>query len=112
MTRKVLICGEDPLLLRTREEVLRTAAFTVASLADVSLLASMLDANAPGLLILCHSLPGRVKVQAVALVRAHSPGTKIVWMTGVSDEALPAEVYEIDPLRGPRVLLEVASALL
>ena len=32
MIKKVFICGEDPLLLKTREEVLRTAASTVASL--------------------------------------------------------------------------------
>ena len=78
----------------------------------MSLLACALDADPPDLLILCHSLPARVKVQAVALIRAHSPGTKIVWMTGVSDEALPAEVYEMDSLRGPQALLEAASALL
>ena len=112
MHNKVLVCGNDRLLLQTREAVLRLAEFDVACVEGVKDLYQTLERDHPDLLILCFSLKSEDKKDVVGLARERSPETKILAIAGASGGSNPDGCYELGVLAGPNALVEKTAQLL
>ena len=78
----ILLIGEDELLLRTRDAVLRTIGVATVTASSASALA--IQTKLPcDLIIFCHSVPAQVAAALSETIRARWPGTPILRMTSL-----------------------------
>ena len=93
--RPLLIYGRDSVLLDTRRRVLQIAGFSVDTAEALPEIAAKLDSEAAcGLLIVCHTVPGKDR-NAMRAVAAKA--------------AIP--VYQIDTMITPTDLIAAAAAM-
>ena len=112
MQTEILMFGNDPMLLRTRQAILRSAQLEVSCVEGINDLHAALEREHPRLLMLCSSLAADHKRQAVNLTRENFRETKILLLAGVSDSQAPEGCYEFDALSGPAALVRKAAELL
>ena len=73
-----LAVGRDPLLLETRNQVLRSAGYTVVPALSVEQALQDFVSGDFDIVILCHSLPVRERERLTYAIRRHSPNTPVV----------------------------------
>ena len=103
MLGPILLCGNDPVLLRTREMVLSHAGFIV-SVCTENDIASMPQEPAIALGVMGQSMPHKQQIETAERVRTKWPETKILFLreSDTSLAQLSAFEYEcgsVDPAR-------------
>ncbi len=96
MSRQVLVCGEERLLLRTRDLVLSRAGLTVVSACTRDEIASIPQYPAVELGIIGHSLTHSEQLEVAGDVREKWPGVKILFLTNAASslERISADEYQ------------------
>jgi DNA-binding response OmpR family regulator len=75
-----LAVGRDPVLLETRNQVLRNAGYSVVSaLSTEQALQSFASGDFD--IVICHSIPLRNRERLTYAIRRHSPNTPVVAVT-------------------------------
>ncbi|HEY0308529.1 MAG TPA: hypothetical protein VGB94_10240 [Acidobacteriaceae bacterium] len=108
----ILCISRDPLLLQTRKWILE-AYFQVDSAGRLSEASSLLDKRGYDLILLCYSLSEDECRQISDLVRARSPGSRILAIQAGSNTY--AEAYSDQQMYvgdGPYALLKKAGSML
>jgi DNA-binding response OmpR family regulator len=95
----ILAIGQDPVLLKTRSQVLRAAGFAVVSVFSLSKAISHALEGDFDLILLCHSIPVQIRERLVQRIREHTCTTPIVTVAAYSAQVdLFADVtVENDP---------------
>jgi CheY-like chemotaxis protein len=78
MTVLVLSAGRDPLLLRTRKEVLESLGCTVVSAASRTDLVNEFFSRDFDMIVLCHSIPPDERRRLLDLVKHYRPTTPVL----------------------------------
>lgn len=85
MQGRILICGDEPLLLETRYMVLVRAGFVVASTSTQGEIAGLPEEPAFGLAVVGRTLADGDKKTVVEEVRRRWPGIRILFLTNQAD---------------------------
>jgi DNA-binding NarL/FixJ family response regulator len=96
MSRQVLVCGDERLLLRTRDMVLTRAGLSVVSACTRAEIAYISKVPAVELGIIGHSLTAAEQREVAEDVRERWPGVKILFLknTASSLERISADEYQ------------------
>jgi DNA-binding response OmpR family regulator len=76
-----LAVGRDPVLLETRNQVLRNAGYSVVSALSTEQALQSFASGDFDIVILCHSIPLRDRERLTYAIRRHSPNTPVVVVT-------------------------------
>ncbi len=95
----VLSIGLDPDLLRTRNLVLHSAGYTVVSAYSVKEAVDRFQAGDFDLVLLCQTLPAKERDGLTWWMRASSPGTPVVTVSGrlFSDDVVAGVMVGSEP---------------
>lgn len=113
---RILLFGNDPLLLKSRQMVLESAGYEVYAAPSILALNHIL-ANHPAshpidLMILCHSLSDEESNRARSLARARFPRMEVVILAVNSCVLHDADGDSVvDTADGPKTLLETVGDL-
>jgi len=112
MKHQVLIYGHDPLLLRTRELLLRQAGLEVW-VSDVGEeIHQILSARPIDLLILCHTVDCDERAATLAAMRASQKNPAILFLTAdYRNPFVPEDASVFSTLDGPYGLLQTVCRL-
>jgi DNA-binding response OmpR family regulator len=115
--RRVLSVGRDPDLLRTRELVLRSAAFEVVTAATESVLNDALhelerEASFQAC-VLCQTVPLSERVDIAARIREVAPHTGVIFLhyPGESFDARSCDALVSSPIEPDKLLAAVRRAI-
>jgi CheY-like chemotaxis protein len=95
----ILAVGQDPVLLKTRSQVLRAEGFTVVPILSLNKAIDYVLEGDFDLILLCHSIPVHIRERLVQRIREHTSSTPIVTVAAYSAQVDPfADVtVENDP---------------
>lgn len=85
----ILAVGQDPVLLKTRSQILRTQGFAVVAVFSLSKAIDRLTEGDFDLILLCHSIPVQIRERLVQRIREHTSGTPIVTVAAYSAQVDP-----------------------
>ena len=105
-----LSVGKDPVLLETRNKVLRSNGYTVISSLSSADAMRLFVAGDFDLVIFCHSIPKSERQALASAVRDHSPKTPVVVVSAGLAIAEPPADATIES--GPEQLLQELPRLL
>lgn len=111
MDSRILICGNDPGLLQTRQIVLRTNFPLVTTAVGKHGLQSELDGSPADLVILCHSLAENEQRGIVDLLHVRWPGARILVLIGLLNSSQEGTSEELSVLKGPQALIDRAKRM-
>ena len=77
----VLAVGYDPVLLKTRGQVLQSEGYTVVSVRSLKRAITQFAEGDFDLVVLCHSIPQEDRQRLAYLIRGHSSRTPIVFVS-------------------------------
>lgn len=89
---KVLLADDDPGILETTSDILRTAGFDVTAVADGRLAAAAVSRDRFDIVVLDVMMPGLNGVETVDEIRKTSPDVRFVIITAYSDSELVDDV--------------------
>jgi hypothetical protein len=113
MKKAILIYGNDPQLLRTRQWVLEVCGYEVWGASNFSKVQRIIEANRIDLLMLCHSLSSEERGRAIALPKPLWPGMKSMALTAEflgRHSQLSIQVF--DTMDGPAKLVAAVEKLI
>ena len=111
MTCRILVCGNNKDLLKTRAMVLATAPFEVEMVIGVqALLHQDFDVRTK-LIVLCHSLSDREQNEVAQQAQLALPETPILTLNSPTRLSSPLSSATMDPLDGPRALIALSRKL-
>jgi DNA-binding response OmpR family regulator len=112
MSGPILLCGNDPVLLRTREMLLSHAGFIV-SICSENDIASMPKDHAIALAVMGHSMPAEQQVETAKLVRLKWPNAQILFLTQADTQVVKLSAMEYEAGSGnPSHLIQVCRQIL
>jgi DNA-binding NtrC family response regulator len=114
MFDKVLVYGNDPILIMTRRLVLEKAGFRVFTSMKYEDTVQMMVNQQLDLLILCQTLKTNERLGVLATSRRVYPPMKTVIMSPTEESPSLAVSREqiVEPLHGPETLLAVITRML
>jgi DNA-binding response OmpR family regulator len=94
----ILAVGQDPVLLKTRSQILRTEGFAVVLIFSLSQAIGYLLEGDFDLILLCHSIPVQIRERLVQRIRehTHTPIVTVAAYSGEHDSFVDATI-ENDP---------------
>jgi CheY-like chemotaxis protein len=97
----ILAVGHDPLLLKTRSQILREAGYTVVSVPSPSRAIACLLEGEFDLIMVCHSIPVQIRERLAELMREQAVRTPIVTIapSPAQQDAFADATIEDDPQR-------------
>ena len=98
----ILTVGKDPILLETRNRVLRSAGYTVVSVMSIGEAMAKFLYGDFDLVLLCHTISKEDKERLAKVIRARGAQTPIVSVedgTGVSGDGVADKILPKDPSR-------------
>jgi DNA-binding response OmpR family regulator len=108
----ILVYGNDPVLLQTRQWVLERGNFEVVLAETPAEVESILHSRTIPLLILCRSLSLEDCRTAFAIVEAQSAQTQRLLLQSSFSQDLALYSHEVlDPFDGPMALIDMAKKL-
>ncbi len=108
---RVVLCGEDELLLRTRALVLEYAGFRVTSIIGIRELAGVQEADPAALVVLCHSLGVTGLEEASQLVGAVWPASRVLAVTTHARPIPDLGIPTVDAFAGPLAVVAACRNL-
>ena len=89
---KVLLADDDPGILETTADILRTAGFDVTAVVDGKLAAAAARRDRFDMIVLDVMMPGLNGVETVDEIRRTDPGARFVIITAYTDSELVDDV--------------------
>jgi len=80
----VLCAGVDPALIKTRQLILERAGHTVVPATDERAMINACEMHTFDVAVIGQKVPPKLKRQMLALIRKHSPSTKVLEMYMIS----------------------------
>ena len=109
----VLCYGHDPLLLLTRERILKRLGYSCSTVMTVRDYQQALLRRTPGVILLCQTLDSEECSQAARLTAVHAPSSRLVVMYSVDLKCVPDNEYVLLPSGdGPEIFSRTMSNLL
>jgi hypothetical protein len=110
MQARILIYGNDPILLMTRRLILEKARFRVFTTLKLADAMQLLVTQKLDVLILCQTLGDEERESAIVTAQALFPSTKTLVMT-CDKWIFDMETEVLDPLARPEMLLAVIDRM-
>jgi DNA-binding response OmpR family regulator len=113
MTTAILIYGNDPQLLKTRQWVLEVYGYEVWAASNFSKVQRTIEVNRIDLLMLCHSLSSEECGRAIAIPKPLWPGMKSMVLTAAFlDRHSQLSIRIFDTMDGPAKLVATVKKLI
>jgi CheY-like chemotaxis protein len=91
-SKLVLNVGEDPVLLDTREQLLRSVGYIVESVGSISAAINRYRTRNFDLVVLCHSVAEPNRRCLMSLIRAYDSSTPVIFVSSWEDTDCFADV--------------------
>jgi DNA-binding response OmpR family regulator len=113
MTKAILIYGNDPQLVKTRQWVLEVCGYEVWGASNFSTAQRTIQANRIDLLMLCHSLSNEECGRAITIFKPLWPRMKIMVLTAeFLDRHSQLSIQIFDTMDGPVKLVSTLEKLI
>jgi hypothetical protein len=109
--KSVLMCGNEPTLLRVRAEVLRREDFVLTMLLGLEGLQRLTVEAVPALLVFCNSLSFEERSQGNILAKGRFPTTPVITLLRGTESDNGLLGSTLTPADGPAALVHVAHRL-
>jgi hypothetical protein len=109
---KILLYGNDGLLLMTRRLILEKAGYQPIAVSNYAETKSLLMNERVEVFVLCQSLSNDERASVLEFARSVQPGIKVIVQRFTGDDMALSDGHFLGGIRGPKSLLAAVEKLL